>query len=163
MSTLNIALRHPSLDDGMAVFDLVNDCKPLDLNSRYLYLLQCSHFANQCVLGTANGNLAAWVSTYVLPEKQDTLFIWQVAVSKEFRYLGLGKRLIQWIVAQQVGIRKIQSSITLNNTASWGLFNSLAQDWDSSLSSQVWLKQNDHFDGHHHTEILVEIELEKKE
>lgn len=159
MSTNNVVLRHPVLEDGVAVFDLVDACKPLDLNSRYLYLLQCSHFAPTCVVASLHGEVAAWVSGYVLPQHPDTFFVWQVAVGQKVRGQGLGKRLINWLLAQQRGIEKIHTSITSDNAASWALFKSLARDWGSDLSSRDWFEQQSHFSGHHSTEVLVEIAL----
>lgn len=159
MSSNDAVLRHPVLEDGTAVFNLVDACKPLDLNSHYLYLLQCSHFAPTCVVATLHGEVEAWVSGYILPKQPDTFFVWQVAVGEKARGLGLSKRLINWILAQQTGIQKIHTSITPDNAASWGLFKSLARDWGSDLSSRDWFDEQSHFGGRHNTEILVEIAL----
>ncbi|WP_138519492.1 diaminobutyrate acetyltransferase [Limnobacter alexandrii] len=159
MSNTDVVLRHPVLEDGTAVFDLVDACKPLDLNSHYLYLLQCSHFAPTCVVATLHGEVVAWVSGYIPPKQTDTFFVWQVAVGEKARGLGLGKRLINWVLAQQNGISKIHTSITPDNAASWGLFKSLARDWGSDLSSQDWFEEQSHFGGRHNTEVLVEIAL----
>lgn len=159
MSKNDVVLRHPVLEDGTAVFDLVDACKPLDLNSHYLYLLQCSHFAPTCVVATLHGEVVAWVSGYIPPKQADTFFVWQVAVGEKARGLGLGKRLIGWVVAQQHDVRKIHTSITPDNAASWGLFKSLARDWGSDLSSRDWFEKQSHFGGRHDTEVLVEIAL----
>ncbi|VWX35494.1 L-2,4-diaminobutyric acid acetyltransferase [Limnobacter sp. 130] len=159
MSNTDVVLRHPVLEDGTAVFDLVDACKPLDLNSHYLYLLQCSHFAPTCVVATLHGEVVAWVSGYIPPKQTDTFFVWQVAVGEKARGLGLGKHLINWVLAQQNGIKKIHTSITPDNAASWGLFKSLARDWGSDLSSQDWFEEQSHFGGRHNTEVLVEIAL----
>ena len=159
MSNPDVVLRHPVLEDGTAVFDLVDACKPLDLNSHYLYLLQCSHFAPTCVVATLHGEVVAWVSGYIPPNRTDTFFVWQVAVGEKARGLGLGKKLITWVLAQQTGIQKIHTSITPDNAASWGLFKSLARDWGSDLTSRDWFDKQSHFGGRHNTEVLVEIAL----
>ena len=159
MSNTDVVLRHPVLEDGTAVFDLVDACKPLDLNSHYLYLLQCSHFAPTCVVATLHGEVLAWVSGYIPPKQTDTFFVWQVAVGEKARGLGLGKKLITWVLAQQTGIQKIHTSITPDNAASWGLFKSLARDWGSDLTSRDWFDKQSHFGGRHNTEVLVEIAL----
>ena len=159
MSNDDVVLRHPVLEDGTAVFDLVDACKPLDLNSHYLYLLQCSHFASSCVVATWHGEPVAWVSGYIPPNRTDTFFVWQVAVGEKARGLGLGKKLITWVLAQQKGIQKIHTSITPDNAASWGLFKSLARDWGSDLTSRDWFDKQSHFGGRHNTEVLVEIAL----
>ena len=159
MSHTDVVLRHPVLEDGTAVFDLVDACKPLDLNSHYLYLLQCSHFAPTCVVATLHGEVVAWVSGYIPPKQADIFFVWQVAVGEKARGLGLGKKLINWVLAQQTGIQTIHTSITPDNAASWGLFKSLARAWGSDLSSRDWFEEQSHFGGRHHTEVLVEIAL----
>lgn len=159
MSNTDVVLRHPVLEDGTAVFDLVDACKPLDLNSHYLYLLQCSHFSQSCAVAILHGEVAAWVSGYILPKQADTFFVWQVAVCEKARGLGLGKQLIHWVLAQQIGIRRIHTSITPDNAASWGLFKSLAHAWGSDLSSRDWFEEQSHFGGRHNTEVLVDIAL----
>merc|ERR1712169_161542 len=42
----NFSFRKPVSTDGSDVFALVERCKPLDVNSMYCNLLQCSHFAD---------------------------------------------------------------------------------------------------------------------
>lgn len=159
MSRNEVVLRRPVLADGVAVFDLVDTCKPLDLNSHYMYLLQCSHFSSTCVVASQYGQVVAWASGYVLPQHPDTFFVWQVAVGDAVRGQGLAKRLINWVLAQQRGIQKIHTSITPDNAASWALFKSLARDWGGDLSSWDWFEQQSHFGGRHCTEVLVEIVL----
>ena len=44
-NTTAISLRTPVKDDGFRLHQLVAECPPLDPNSIYCNLLQCSHFA----------------------------------------------------------------------------------------------------------------------
>ena len=41
----NLTITAPDATDGVAVHDLVQRCPPLDSNSLYCNLLQCTHFA----------------------------------------------------------------------------------------------------------------------
>lgn len=157
MSNANVVLRQPRLSDATAVYDLVDSCKPLDLNSHYLYLLQCSHFADSCVVAEIDGEIAGWVSGYSLSETKPTFFVWQVAVGSKARGLGLAAKMINWLVEKHPGCQKIHTSITPDNQASWGLFKSLARNWGSDLSSRDWFESQKHFAGRHETEVLVEI------
>ncbi|HEX4917588.1 MAG TPA: diaminobutyrate acetyltransferase [Limnobacter sp.] len=159
MSSADVVLRHPTLEDATAIADLVDACKPLDLNSNYLYLLQCSHFSDTCVVATVCGEPVAWVSGYVPPREPSVLFVWQVAVGEQARGMGLGKQMIKWIVEQRTGLDRIHTSITPDNLASWGLFKSLARDWGSHLTHADWFDSQVHFGGRHATEVLVEISL----
>jgi L-2,4-diaminobutyric acid acetyltransferase len=71
------------------VFSLVKNTPPLDLNSEYHYMIQCSYFRNHCIIAQSNNQIAGFISGYIHPERNDTLFIWQVAVDKNFRGRGL--------------------------------------------------------------------------
>ena len=82
-----IDLRRPSALDALAVAELVRRCPPLDMNSLYCNLLQCSHFADCAVVADCCGKLVGSVTGYRLPEQPDVLFIWQVAVLELARLL----------------------------------------------------------------------------
>lgn len=160
-----ILFKHPELSDGPGVYSLVDVCKPLDLNSRYLYLLQCSHFRSSCVTAWLGSELVGWVSGYPIndssSEQNNVFFVWQVAVGPQARGQRLGARMIEWLLARQQGVQKIHTSITPDNEASWGLFKSLAKSWGAELTSKDWFESDRHFAGHHETERLVEIQLPK--
>lgn len=159
MSMQNMVLRQPTLADATAVFDLVSECKPLDLNSHYLYLLQCSHFANSSVLAELNGKVVGWVSAYRPPEAFDVLFIWQVAVGPTARGCGLARQMIQQLVSRFSGLKQLHTTITPDNQASWSLFEGLARRWNTRLSHADWFEKEAHFGGRHDTEVLVRIDL----
>ena len=78
-------LRPPAREDGAAVFGLIQRCPPLDANSMYCNLLQCSHFADTSVAALADGVLVGFISGYLVPGRPDSLFIWQVAVGPDTR------------------------------------------------------------------------------
>ena len=70
-------LRPPTPKDGPSVFQLISRCPPLDINSMYCNLLQCSHFANTSVVAEptnqTNEELLGSISAYLIPEREDTL------------------------------------------------------------------------------------------
>lgn len=152
-------LRPPQAADGVRVHDLIARCAPLDENSLYCNLLQCSHFAQTCVVAESGGIIVGWVSGYVRPDRPDRLFIWQVAVAPEARGTGLGGRMIREILARDScrNVTGIHTTITATNTASWSLFRKLAADIDASFSERVAFKSDVHFAGRNPTEYLVEI------
>ncbi|WP_019530813.1 diaminobutyrate acetyltransferase [Dasania marina] len=154
-----IELRMPSLADGVAVNSLVERCQPLDTNSTYCNLLQCGHFASTSVAAEKDGEIVGFVSGYLLPNRPNTLFIWQVAVSEEARGRGLGKKMLQHIVNRQrgSGVKYIETTITEDNDASWGLFKVFAKLVNADLQAVDWLDALEHFDGQHDSETLVKI------
>ncbi|MEC8102123.1 diaminobutyrate acetyltransferase [Thalassolituus sp.] len=153
-----ITMRKPNPEDGADVNALVERCKPLDTNSMYCNLLQCSHFRDTAVLAEEQGEMIGFISGYRLPEQADTLFVWQVAVSEKARGLGLAsKMLLELLGRQETAIRHLHTSITPGNDASWNLFKRLARTLDAPLNERVMFDKERHFAGHHDTEMLVHI------
>ncbi|MFD2740123.1 diaminobutyrate acetyltransferase [Sulfitobacter aestuarii] len=161
MTETRIKLRKPSNQDGSAVWELVRSCKPLDENSMYCNLVQCDHFADTCVLAEMNGAPVGWISAYVRPDDPETLFVWQVAVSPLARGCGLGRRMLGQLIARDAcaDVNQIQTTITKDNDASWGLFSSFAERQGAEIDSEAYYKSEEHFDGTAKTEHLVTIPL----
>jgi len=149
----------PTAEDGSAVWDLIRACEPLDENSMYCNLLQCDHFAETCVLAERDGEVLGWISAYIPPAEPDTLFVWQVAVSEQARGLGLGKKMLREIVGREIcaDVRKLRTTITRDNDASWGLFSSFAREMGAPMEREPHFTRDEHFDGHHATEHMVTI------
>jgi L-2,4-diaminobutyric acid acetyltransferase len=154
-----IIMRMPAMEDGSKVHALVATCPPLDPNSLYCNLLQCTHFAETCVFAERDDMPAGWLSAYRPPREPDTLFIWQVAVAKEARGYGLGLQLIKTLLARPAltDIRRVRTTITADNRASWALFRSLARHLGSRFSATPWLLADAHFGGTHASENLITI------
>lgn len=160
MSSLEgIMFRSPTLEDGIAVFRLVENCPPLDVNSSYCNLLQCSHFANTSVAAQMNGEMAGFISGYAIPGRSDTLFVWQVAVAEQARGLGLASRMLAHILARPhcADIGYLETTITQDNQASWALFKRLAKALSADFQSSGWMDKEAHFAGQHDSEALVRI------
>jgi len=144
-----IKLRPPTDLDGVAVYRLISQCPPLDTNSLYCNLLQCTHLANTCVAAIDNDKLVGFCSAYLLPERPGTLFIWQVAVAEQARGQGLGKRMLKNILnrPQCSQVIYLETTITESNRASWALFEGIAEKLDTQIKSSVLFDRNQHFSG----------------
>lgn len=154
-----LLLRVPTKADGNAVHRLIERCPPLDTNSMYCNLLQCSHFAETSVAAVLDGELAGFVSGYIVPGREDTLFIWQVAVGEQARGRGLASKMLAAIVDREScgDVRFMETTITEDNKASWALFSRFADKRDAELVNSVMFDENDHFGGEHASEMLVRI------
>ena len=143
----------------MDVFNLVENCPPLDTNSSYCNLLQASHFAGTSVAAILDGKLVGFISGYIIPDRPDTLFIWQVAVSEQARGLGLASHMLQHILARAhcSNVSFLETTITADNQASWALFTRLAKSLSTELQSAPWMDKQKHFAGLHDSEALVRI------
>ena len=154
-----INLRRPVAEDGAALHALIASCPPLDSNSMYCNLLQCSHFAATSVVADKNGELLAAVSGYLIPGREDTLFVWQVAVGEGARGQGLAGRMINEILSRPEcqAVYYIETTVTASNTASWALFEGFARRKGVPLERSEQFEQSMHFNNQHPSEILARI------
>ncbi|MGH1471628.1 MAG: diaminobutyrate acetyltransferase [Cellvibrionaceae bacterium] len=154
-----ILLRLPKLEDGIDVFRLISNCPPLDTNSSYCNLLQCSHFASTSVAAFEGDSLVGFISGYPLLDKPSTLFIWQVAVSENARGRGLASKMLAHILSRSCNshFEYLETTITEDNQLSWELFKRFAQKNDAVFRSSEWMDKSKHFAGQHASELLVRI------
>lgn len=152
-------MRAPRPEDGAAVNRLIAACPPLDANSLYCNLLQCSHFSGTCVLAERGGDLLGWVSAYRPPPAPSEIFVWQVAVHPQARGLGLGGRMLAALLErpQAAGADMLTTTITEANVASWALFHGAARRIGAPLRSRPLFERDRHLGGTHATEHLVSI------
>lgn len=146
-------------EDGAALHRLVGLCPPLDGNSLYCNLLQCAHFGATSMAARRHGELLGSVTGHRLPDRPDTLFVWQVAVHPAARGQSLGRRLLGTLVAQPAlaDIRFIETTITPDNQASWRLFEGFATEHAADQQRSVMFDRERHFGGRHETEHLLRI------
>ncbi len=158
------SLRPPTAEDGAEIWELIQSCKPLDENSMYCNMLQADHFADTCVVAELKGEIVGWISAYVMPNDPDTLFVWQVAVSEKARGMGLGGLMLQDITDRPVcdDVMRVQTTITSDNAASWGLFRKFGKSQNTVLEVQPYYTQTLHFQNQHKTENLVTIKLARR-
>ncbi|WP_274425703.1 diaminobutyrate acetyltransferase [Chelativorans sp. YIM 93263] len=158
-----ITFRAPQTEDGAAVWRLIQSCEPLDENSLYCNLLQCDHFGDTCILAEreSDGAVVGWISGYILPDNPQVLFVWQVAVHESAQGQGVAKRMLKALLQREAcaNVRKLKTTITPDNDASWALFRSFARGQGGELKSEPYFRRDAHFDGAHATEHMVTIAL----
>ncbi|WP_022950201.1 diaminobutyrate acetyltransferase [Methylohalobius crimeensis] len=137
-----IVLRPPKVEDGTAIWRLVRDSGVLDLNSTYCYLLMCKHFADTCAVAEFNGEIVGFVTAYLPPDQQDTLFIWQIGIDASMRGRGLATRLLLELLKRDVcrDIQFVDATVGPSNQASRALFHSLAKRLNTDLSEHPYFE-----------------------
>lgn len=152
-------MRSPIASDGPAISALIAQCPPLDGNSAYCNLLQCSDFADTCVVAKRGNDIVGWISGYRPPSHPERIFVWQVAVHGSARGIGLGGRMLDELIARPAvhGATTLTTTITAENPASWALFTAFARRHGARLTKSARFERQAHFAGAHDTEWQASI------
>lgn len=156
---MNIIIRKPELTDGQLIYDLIRNSEPLDLNSLYSYLLISAHFNQTSAVAETGEELVGYVSGYLHPHQDDTLFIWQVAVKPYMRGRGLATRMLQNILNREelIKVKFIEATITPSNKNSRKLFQHLAEQLKADYKESPYLNRELFGDLNHEEENLLHI------
>ncbi len=158
MSIATVTLRQPTDQDGYSLHQLVSRCQPLDINSVYCNLLQCTDFADTAIAAeNAQGELVGFISGYCPPARPDTLFVWQVAVDSSMRGQGLALRMLLALikrVAAGQGVRYLETTISPDNSASQALFLKAFATLGIEYQTRTLFSRQQHFAGQHEDEVL---------
>ena len=157
MSSITYSLRRPVATDGYALNKLIERCPPLDTNSVYCNLLQCTDFsATSIAADNSQGELVGFISGYRPPSRPDTLFVWQVAVDGSMRGQGLAVAMLMNLIERTAndGVQWLETTISPGNIASEALFAKAFRHLGVEASTQVIFSRETHFNGQHDDEVL---------
>jgi len=152
-----VILRRPRRREGTALHDLVAACPPLDLNSRYAYLLMCEHHAPTSVVAELDGKVVGAITAYVPPAQPDTLFVWQVAVAAQVRGQKLGTRMLEYLLQHCMALRWMETTISPGNQASENLFIRFAARHGAGCTTCTLFTAEDFGESAHEEELLYKI------
>ena len=135
-----ILIRHTSLADGQEIWRMVNDSGVLDPNSVYCYLLLGEHFNKTCLVAEQDGKLIGFVTAYILPNDNSTLFIWQIGTAAEARGQGIAKKLVLELLSGKAckNIKTLQATISPSNKASMALFKAIARQLKTHIDEREY-------------------------
>ena len=156
----SLSFRQPERRDGAVLHDLIAASPPLDLNSRYAYLLVCEHFAETSVIAEQNGVMVGAVTAYIPPTHPDTLFVWQVAVAESMRGQKLASRMLEHLLVHSLRplrLRWMEATISPGNTASRQLFARFATCHDTGMTTTPLFAARDFGSSGHEEEHLYRI------
>lgn len=123
-----LTIGKPTVDDGALMWKLVKE-STLDLNSPYKYIMMCEYFQETCVVVKEDEKLVGFVTGFILPERPDVVFVWQVGVDSSQRGKGLASKMLNELVARLSNgkVRYLEATITPTNIPSQSLFRGLAR------------------------------------
>jgi diaminobutyrate acetyltransferase len=151
--------RRPEVADAPFIEKLVKDSPPLDLNSLYCYLILCAHFSRTSVVACDADAVCGFISAYLRPDEEDTLFVWQVAVDKKYRGKGVARSMLSSILNRPTPCppRYLETTVSPSNIPSKALFSSLAASLGVPLVQSVLFSADDFGDQRHEEEVLFRI------
>lgn len=151
-----LVFRMPVPADGLALNRLIERCPPLDTNSVYCNLLQCTHFADTAIVAERDGELVGSVSGYRPPDQADTLFVWQVALDPSCRGQGVARQMLTLLFERLrlQGVCALETTISPGNRASERLFTSFFEALRMPYTCETLYHRDHHFGGQHDDEVL---------
>jgi len=154
-----LSFRAPCALDGPELYALVKRCKPLDVNSRYCYIILCEHFSSTCVVAEKNKKVIGFITAYIPPERRDTLFVWQVAVDNHMRGQGVAKQMLRNLLSRRnlKRIHFIEATVNPSNNASRSLFTSLSNAANCLIDEDLIFPATMFGDGAHEQENLIRV------
>eukprot|EP01006_Ploeotia_vitrea_P023335 TRINITY_DN55772_c0_g1_i1.p1 TRINITY_DN55772_c0_g1~~TRINITY_DN55772_c0_g1_i1.p1 ORF type:complete len:258 (+),score=96.21 TRINITY_DN55772_c0_g1_i1:36-809(+) len=136
-----------SKGDGAAMQRVARDSKVLETNTLYCYVMYVDHFgADGCIVvertpedgeeteEQGGRRVVGYVQGHRIPERPDTVFVWQVGVDSSDRRRGLARRLLFELasrLAKERDVKYLEATVTPSNTASRKLFRSFARSVDA--------------------------------
>jgi len=152
-----VSLRHPVAEDGVDIPQLVEQCPPLDTNSRYCNLIQAHHFRDTSIVAERDGEMVGFISGHRIPDRSNVLFVWQVAVSPAARGEGLGVTMLEALLRSNSDVEFIETTVTPDNEASAKMFQRLADSYCAPIATSTLFSREVHFEGLHDDEVLFRI------
>ena len=155
----DFSFRNPVAEDAQAIHDLVAACPPLDTNSLYCNLLQCTHFADTCVIAGRDGEISGWISGYRLVYDPEAMFVWQVAVHERARGQGLGVAMLNALFQFPAVFDAVRlvTTVTPSNHGSRKMFANFARQQGLDLEIRPCFDRERHLGGAHESEELISI------
>ena len=161
-SSDTIHIRKPQANDGYNIHQLIANSPPLDLNSVYSYYLLSEHFRDSCVVAESQGKVVGFLSAYRPPQNPQTLFVWQLVVSRALRGKRVAWRMLESLLNryERDELRQVEATVNPSNTTSRRLFERLATEHGTTLEEETFLEPAAFGPGAgHESEILLRIPL----
>ncbi len=149
--------RHPVKEEGKGMWALAKETKTLDLNSPYFYNQCATHFSKTSLIALHENKVVGFVTGYLIPGKENALFIWQIGVHPTYQGQGIAFSLLKRLLSQDmcVNLSAIHTTITPSNQASSNLFSKLSGWLEAPMTVTPYYESGDFPDGHEAENLIV--------
>ena len=119
-------IRNVNANDYSILRTLSCENKPLDLHTPYTYWVCCNYYSQYCFILEHNDTPVGYIMSIT---NKDCVFVWQIAVSENFRGHNLSRILIGAVVKKAVsdGYSELLVTIAPENKASYYYFYSYSK------------------------------------
>ncbi len=122
-------VRNISQGDSSRVLSLVEQCGPyVAPHNLYVYWMLENYYASTCKVIEHDSELIGFISGMPSVDN-NSLFIWQICIHKEYRNQGIASLLMDSILqsAREIGYRFMELSFSESNNAGQSFFEKYAQ------------------------------------
>jgi L-2,4-diaminobutyric acid acetyltransferase len=145
--------------DAAIICELAAGTGILEANSCYCYLLLCRDFADTCLVAQRDDKTIGFVTAYRPPQRQDTIFVWQIGVAEQSRRQGLAKRMLRVLLSLPAcrEVQFLEATVTPSNQPSKKLFESFANELEIAHQYQSGFTKEMFGHGDHEEEQLFRM------
>lgn len=155
-----ITIRRSRLEygDGGAMWRLARESGVLEDNAEYTYHMFSHYFGETCTIADLDGRAVGFIAGFRPPYRQDSVFVWQIAVDERVRGRGLAATMLHGLIQRlSPRIHYLEASVTPSNEASARTFRSIARDLETNVTEEVLFPGNRFHGPSHEDEVLFRI------
>lgn len=158
LNTKEFSLRAVTAADAAVLRSLAAQCKPLDVHTPYTYWVLSAFFGKQCFIMYNGETPIGFISSIT---SEDTTFIWQIGLLKEYRGYGLSQRLIEAVADYaKKQTRRMCVTIAAANKSSKRAFEGFCGRNGLTMNECETIEVKDLIDPNfYESEVAYEIEL----
>ncbi|MDC8004286.1 diaminobutyrate acetyltransferase [Aureisphaera galaxeae] len=154
----DFTFRPPRPSDAANIHHLVSASGVLDINSTYCYMLMGAHYAQTCTVVEDGEKMIGALCGYIPPEKEDTLFVWQITTDKQYRRLGVAEAMIESIIARLSPTAKfLEATVCPGNQGSLAFFEAFAAKRSTTVVKSLLFPASLFREASHEDEYLLRI------
>ena len=156
--TIKIRRSRLEYGDGGAMWRLARESGVLEENAEYTYHMFSHFFGETSTVADLNGRAVGFVAGFRPPYRQDSLFVWQIAVDEQARGRGLAAAMLHGLIQRlSPRIHYLEATVTPSNEASMRTFRKIARDLDTNVTEEVLFPGNRFHGPSHEDEVMFRI------
>ncbi len=156
--TIKIRRSRLEYGDGSAMWRVARESGVLEENAEYTYHMFSHFFGETSTVADLDGVAVGFVAGFRPPYRQDSLFVWQIAVAEEARGRGLAAAMLHGLIQRlSPRIHYLEATVTPDNEPSMRTFRKIARDLETSITEEVLFPGNRFHGPSHEDEVMFRI------